>query len=208
MLTTLLHGFLTGLGLIVAIGPQNALVLKQGLLRRHVGLAIGCCAGADILLIASGALSLGPWLSRHASWLLGMNLVAAMVLFLYGLLAWRRVFFPAALEASRSGISSRMALVMQLAGVTLLNPHVYLDTWVLLGGMTAGLPLPLQPWFSGGAMLASLVWFLALGQGARYLAPVLARPAAWRVIDAMIAVIMWWLAWRLGYEVWDDPLLT
>ena len=149
MLAALLNGFLTGLGLIVAIGPQNALVLKQGLLRRHVGLAIGCCAGADILLIASGALSLGPWLSGHPAWLLWMNGVAACVLLLYGVLALRRAMFPHAMEAAGSGVSSRKGLVLQLAGVTLLNPHVYLDTWVLLGGMTARLESSLQFWFSG-----------------------------------------------------------
>jgi L-lysine exporter family protein LysE/ArgO len=191
-----LTGFTTALSLIVVIGAQNAFVLKQGLMRAHVLPVVLFCAGSDAALIAlgvagAGALSASPALMAVLRW--------GGVAFLgwYGaraaLAAWRG---GARLQAGAAAPARLGPTLGALAAITWLNPHVWLDTVVLIGALSAQFP---APWvFGGGAMAGSLAFFLALGFGARLLAPVFARPAAWRLLDAGIAALMWSIAVRLA----------
>ncbi|CAN5188255.1 LysE/ArgO family amino acid transporter [soil metagenome] len=190
MLLAVLAGLGFGLSLIVAIGAQNAYVLRQGLRREHVLAVVLVCAASDAVLIAIGVAGLGT-IMQLAPWLLVIVRIAgAAFLLVYGGLALRRALQPSQLTADASG--SATPLVRALATVlalTWLNPHVYLDTVVLLGSV-AGTHGADRWWFALGATVGSVLWFSVLGFGARLLRPVFARPVAWRVLDAFVAVVM------------------
>jgi L-lysine exporter family protein LysE/ArgO len=192
-LLTALSGLALGLSLIVAIGSQNAFVLRQGLLGRHVLPVVAVCAASDAVLISAGTYGAGALLER-LPWLeLVMRLLGAAFLLGYGLLAARRALRPASLEAGTPESAGLGATLLTTLALTWLNPHVYLDTVVLLGAIANGYG-DQRWWFAGGAVLAGLVWFTSLGFGARLLRPLFARPASWRVLDAVIAVVMTALA--------------
>lgn len=189
-LASLLAGLGLGLSLIVAIGAQNAFVLRQGLRREHVRAVVVICAASDAVLIALGVGGLGV-LIEQVGWLLVVVRIAGTAfLAWYGLRSALRAFRPASLDADSAGapISLRTAVVTVLA-LTWLNPHVYLDTVLLLGSI-GGTHGDTRWWFAVGAMAASVAWFSALGFGSRLLRPLFARPVAWRVLDALIAVVM------------------
>jgi L-lysine exporter family protein LysE/ArgO len=192
---TLTTGFALSAGMIIAIGAQNAFVLRQGLRREHIAAIVVFCIAADVLLISAGVAGLAEVL-RNAP-LLATVLTVGGVLFLswYGVSALRRAFRSNALHAATGNtpMSLRVALA-QAAGVTLLNPHVYLDTVLLLGSIGARQPPDLRMWFVGGAALASSTWFTALGFGARLLAPFFERPRAWRILDIVVGLTMLTLA--------------
>ena len=190
-----LQGFALGLGLIVAIGAQNAFVLRQGLRREHVGAVVAFCALADALLITAGVFGMAQALGDRPQLARALALAGAAFLAWYGWKAFARMRQAGSLLAAAGGQAlSRRAALAQAAAFTLLNPHVYLDTVLLVGGLGAQQPAPLQPWFAAGASTASGVWFSLLGVGARWLAPWFARPTAWRVLDALIGVTMGVLA--------------
>ena len=183
-------GFLIGLGLIVAIGAQNAFVPRQGLMRRHVLLVTTICAVSDALLILAGVAGLGTLVARSPLLLTIATLGGAAFLFAYGLLAARRALTPSRLTAAPVGDDGLVRVVSATLAFTFLNPHVYLDTVVLVGSLSARFEGSGRVAFAAGAMAASAIWFYGLGFGARLLAPVFARPAAWRVLDALIACVM------------------
>lgn len=190
-----LQGLLLGLGLIVAIGAQNAFVLRQGLRREHVGSVVLFCALADAMLITAGVLGMAQALGHLPALAQGMALAGAAFLAWYGGQALRRARRASQLTPSPAGVSlSQSVALLQAAAFTLLNPHVYLDTVLLVGSIGAQQPSGLQAWFVAGASAASLGWFSALGFGARWLAPLFAKPRAWQVLDALIGVTMWLLA--------------
>ncbi|MDP2803008.1 MAG: LysE/ArgO family amino acid transporter [Phreatobacter sp.] len=197
-------GFLLGLGLIVAIGAQNAFVLRQGLMRRHVLVVTTLCALSDALLILVGVAGLGALVARSPVLLTIATLGGAAFLLGYGALAARRALYPARLTAAPTEQAGLGRIVAATLAFTFLNPHVYLDTVVLVGSLSARYEGDVRVAFAGGAMTASFLWFYALGFGARLLAPVFARPAAWRILDGLIAVIMVAIAvslldaWRAG----------
>ncbi|GAB3363761.1 LysE/ArgO family amino acid transporter [Modestobacter lapidis] len=179
-----------GLSLIIAIGAQNAFVLRQGLRTEHVAAVVAVCAVSDVVLIAAGVSGAGALLTR-LPWLVPVVCFAgAAFLLAYGALAARRAVRPTALQAGSGGPATGLAATVATGlALTWLNPHVYLDTVVLLGSLAS--TYGEQRWsFAIGAAVGSLVWFTALGFGARLLRPVFARPAAWRVLDALIAVVM------------------
>jgi len=187
-------GAALGLTLIVAIGAQNAFVLRQGLRREHVGPIVLLCAACDAVLMCAGVAGLAQLLVQLPQ--LARVLTAGGVLFLcaYGLRALRRALRPQALQAAGEvpGLTRAQALA-QAAAFTLLNPHVYLDTVVLVGSVGAQQGA-WRWWFAAGASAASLLWFTALGYGARGLAPLFARPRAWQILDALIGMTMLALA--------------
>ena len=194
------QGFLLGLSLIVAIGAQNAFVLRQGLLRQHVLAVCLVCALSDALLIAAGIAGFGvvvlswPALPRVMTWL------GAAFLFLYGIGRFRAALYPSELHPAQRAAPSLRAAVGTCLALTWLNPHVYLDTVVLLGGIASRLEPLARVAFGVGAAFASFAFFFALGYGARLLSPLFARPAAWRWLDAGVGVTMWLLAiWLLGF---------
>ncbi len=179
----------------MAIGAQNAFVLRQGLRREHVGSVVVFCAVADAALITAGVLGMAQALGNSPGLARALALAGAAFLAVYGWRALRRARHPERLTASDTGASiSRAAALAQAAAFTLLNPHVYLDTVLLVGSIGAQQPAALRGWFVAGASTASLLWFGLLGFGARWMAPWFARPKAWQVLDALIGVTMWLLA--------------
>src|SRR3954449_4133534 len=193
-LLALTSGLALGLGLIVAIGAQNAFVLRQGLRLEHVAAVVAVCTLSDLTLIAAGVLGAGAALSR-VPWLIPVICFAgATFLLCYGVLAARRALRPGALLPDAGGARAGLAVTISTClALTWLNPHVYLDTVVLLGSMAS--TYGRHRWqFAAGAGLGSAVWFTSLGYGARLLRPVFARPAAWRILDGLIAAVMTALA--------------
>ncbi len=199
-------GLAMGLSLIVSIGAQNAFILRQGIRREHVLPVVAVCIASDVLLIGAGVAGFGS-LVLSAPWILQVaRFGGAAFLTAFGVMAVRRAVRPAALTvdetagtspAGPSGAGRRAPVLIALA-LTWLNPQVYLETVVLLGSVAAARGEQLGDtarwWFGGGAMTASVLWFSALGLGARYLRPLFAQQAAWRVLDAGVAVMMFALA--------------
>ena len=211
---SLLMGLGTGLALIVAIGAQNAFVLRLGIAGRgrEVLAVVAICAASDIALITAGVLGIGAVVERWPLLLVVLRFVGAAFLITYGVLAARRAVHPGALRlddgvaAATAGaggtapgdgttltvahpVRLRAAVLTALA-FTWLNPHVYLDTLIFAGSIANQQGPDLRWWWAAGAMIASIAWFFALGFGARLLRPIFARPAAWRVLDICIAVGM------------------
>jgi L-lysine exporter family protein LysE/ArgO len=194
VITAALSGFLTGLSLIVAIGAQNAFVLRQGLQRRGVGLVVAVCAISDLVLILAGVVGIGVVVERAPVVLVVVRWLGAAFLVIYGLLAARRAFSGGQLEAAANRPLSTRALLATALAFTWLNPHVYLDTVLLVGSVASTHGEPGRWWFAAGACVASISWFTALGYGARALTPLFRRRNAWRVLDAGIAAVMLTLA--------------
>lgn len=189
-LLAVVSGLGLGLALIVAIGAQNAFVLRQGLRSEHVVPVVAVCALSDLILIAAGIAGTGALISAAPEAVTLIRWAGAAFLLGYGVLAARRALRPAgALTAGAGHRTPLLSTVLTASALTWLNPHVYLDTVVLLGSVAATHG-ELRWHFGAGAALGSLLWFAALGAGARLLRPVFARPAAWRVLDAGIALVM------------------
>ncbi len=197
MLLTFATGFGLGGGLIIAIGAQNAFVLGQGLRRNHPVMVAFVCAMCDAVLIAAGVTGLGtlvatyPILTKVAAW------GGAAFLIWYGFAALRRVFETETLSESDVRQAGWKAVLSTTLAVTLLNPHVYLDTVVMLGGIGGQFPAEERLTFALGAMSASFVWFFAIALGAAWLAPYVARPITWKIIDGVTCAVMWLVAYKL-----------
>ena len=186
----LLTGFATGLSLIVAIGAQNAFVLRQGLRREHVLPVAALCATADALLVAAGVAGVGTLVESAPLVVDVLRWGGVAFLLAYAALALRRALRPGALVVEDRAPSRLLPVLGTAAALTFLNPHVYLDTVLLLGSIAAQHG-PDGRWvFAAGAVVASVVWFFGLGLGARRLAPLFTRPAAWRVVDLLVAAVM------------------
>lgn len=197
------QGLLLSFGLIVAIGAQNAFVLRQGLRREHVGSVVLFCAAADALLITAGVFGMAQALADRPQLAQALALAGAVFLAWYGWKAWLRLRQAGHLHAGHASDGlPRGAAIAQAAAFTLLNPHVYLDTVLLMGSIGAQQPGALQGWFVTGASAASMVWFILLGFGARWLAPWFSRPRAWQVLDGLIGMTMWLLSALLVRHAW------
>ena len=191
-------GFATGLALIVAIGSQNAFVLRQGIRREHVLPIVLFCALSDATLIMAGIGGAGVLIQGNALLLTVAKFGGAVFLAAYGLLATQRAWRGTAMHLENSAAVSLPGALGMCFGFTFLNPHVYLDTIVLLGSVGNQRA---QPWvFGWGACLGSLCWFAALGFGARLLAPWFEKPVAWRILDTLIALCMGTLAVMLIFS--------
>lgn len=191
----LASGFWLSAGLIVAIGAQNAYVLKQGLLRRNVFVIVALCAAFDALLIGLGVGGMGYLVHLHPYWMQAVRYAGAAFLFAYGARALRAAWRGGGhLEASRQPERSAWQAAGQVLALSALNPHLYLDTVVLLGSVGGRLAWPARGWFAGGAMLASVVWFSSLGFGARFLRPLFQQENAWRILDLAVGIVMFCIA--------------
>lgn len=191
-----LNGLLVAAGLIIAIGAQNVFVLAQSLRREHHLPVAALCVLCDALLVAAGVFGLAALLAQSPLLLSIARWGGAAFLLWYGSLALRRALHPQALLQDRdSGPRSRRAVLLAALAVTLLNPHVYLDTVLLIGSLGAQQPVPGA--YALGAASASLIWFFSLALGAAWLAPWLARPATWRLLDLSVAAMMFAVAWQL-----------
>jgi L-lysine exporter family protein LysE/ArgO len=189
MSSPLILGFIASFTLIAAIGAQNALVLRQGIRREHVLPVIALCTVSDIVLITAGIAGVGVLISAHPSALNIAKFGGALFLVGYGLMAARRAWRPSSLTPSESAPARLVDVLLTCAAMTFLNPHVYLDTVVLLGAL-ANEHRDGRFLFGVGAVTASAVWFVSLGLGARRLAGLFATPVAWRILDGLIAVMM------------------
>ncbi len=189
-----LSGFALSAALIMAIGAQNLFVLRQGLRREHVGAIVLFCGLSDAVLIALGVGGMGALLGAMPGLTTALSLAGAGFLGWYGVQALRRMASPSSMAVTPEGGLSLGRALASTAAFTFLNPHVYLDTVLLMGAAGSAQPTALRPLFVAGAAGASFAWFAALGFGARALVPLFARATAWRVLDAVVGVTMLSLA--------------
>lgn len=195
---TLATGLGAGLALIIAIGAQNAFVLRQGIRGEHVGLVVLVCMLSDVVLIGAGIFGIGTVIAAVPAVVVVIRLGGAAFLIVYAGLAAKRAFRPGVLTTGdRQGSLSRKAVLVTALTLTWLNPHVYLDTVLLLGTL-ANQHGELRWWFGAGAAVGSIIWFSALGYGAKLLRPIFAKPGAWRVLDGLIAAIMLFLGVKMA----------
>lgn len=188
-------GFATGFSLILAIGAQNAYVLRQGLRREHVLPVCLTCALSDALLITVGVAGAGTLSRAFPLFVPILTLAGAAFLIVYGALSFRRALRPNLLVASNGGNGSARNAVLTCLALAFLNPHVYLDTVGLIGAVSIRFhEIPDKVAYGLGATLASFVFFFGLGFGAKMLAPIFAKPKAWMVLDVVIGLIMWSIA--------------
>jgi L-lysine exporter family protein LysE/ArgO len=194
---TVLAGLFTGLSLIVAIGAQNAFVLRQGLLKKHVLPVVLICALSDATLIVLGVLGLGSLISLLPWALEVMRWVGVAFLFWYGSTSLRRFMKNESLKAAEAGSGTLKQTVLTVLALTFLNPHVYLDTVIFIGGIAN--QFQEDKWFFViGAVSASFIWFFSLGFGARKASVLVSKPAFWKILDIFIAAVMYSLAITLA----------
>jgi L-lysine exporter family protein LysE/ArgO len=196
-LSAAIAGFLLGGGLIVAIGAQNAFVIRQGVLKAHVFWVCLFCTISDAVLIWAGVFGLGALIRALPMFVPVMTYGGAAFLVWYGIKALMRALKPTGMGASGEQAGTLKAALLACAGFTLLNPHVYLDTVILVGSIANARPAGEQMSFATGASFASLVWFFGLGYGAKALSQWLGRPKVWQAIDFMIAAVMFFIAFKL-----------
>ncbi|QHI95579.1 LysE family transporter [Aristophania vespae] len=194
-LSAILAGFVTGAGLIMAIGAQNAFILRQGIQRNFVWLVVAICSLGDIVLIFSGVAGMGHLVRTWPVILPVLRFAGAAFLAIYGLMAARRAIIGAdALKPANESAGSRKKVLLTCMAFTFLNPHVYLDTMVLVGSLSTHYAGAGKWMFGLGACIASVVWFTALTFGARFLQPIFRKPAAWQLLDAATALFMLFLS--------------
>lgn len=194
ILPTFLTGFAMSAALIMAIGAQNLFVLRQGLKREHVGPIVLFCGCADAILIAAGVGGVGALLGAMPQLTLMLTIGGSAFLAWYGFKAFQRMMAPESMTVSAQGTLTMGRALGATAAFTFLNPHVYLDTVLLMGAAGSAHAPVLRPVFVAGAATASITWFAALGYGARILTPLFARPSAWKVLDAIVCIVMLTLA--------------
>jgi L-lysine exporter family protein LysE/ArgO len=195
-----LQGLSLGFSLIVAIGAQNAFVLRQGLSGRFRFVSALICTACDAALIVLGVAGFGTVIEHSTLLLISAKWGGAFFLFYYGLRSFRSVLAVQRLEINGDGTRSMKSAIASALGFSLLNPHVYLDTIVLLGSVGTQIPSPTRHCYALGAMTASFVWFFLLAFGSSLLAPLFRQPVAWKILDGTIGAIMWLLAINIVRE--------
>ncbi|RUO63946.1 L-lysine exporter family protein LysE/ArgO [Pseudidiomarina planktonica] len=205
LLSTFFMGAIISGGLIIAIGSQNAFLLKTGLTNNHPFAAATVCFVGDILLIGAGVFGVGALFSVDSVWGMGLSIGGAAFLTWYGSKALKDAIKgegKLTINEEEAPKATLKATLLMAFAMTFLNPHVYIDTVVLVGGVTAGLTDHLRPWFVAGALFASAIWFYSLVFVAKKLAKTLNNPKAWRVINSLIAALMFLIAAKLITDVW------
>ena len=203
MVSAFLTGFILGFSLILAIGPQNSFVLRQGLMSRHVFIVALFCSLSDALLISIGVAGISIFLNNYidlfSDWLFG---ISAIWLAGYGLLRLRdAVIGKSVLIAENSSVNGLVSTLSFLSVLTFANPHVYLDTVVLIGSVSQQFPANTKLAYVLGASIASFVFFFSLAYGAKFLSPIMQKPIAWRILDSFIALVMFSLAIKMTHSV-------
>ena len=194
MLLAFISGFLISISLILALGPQNVFVLRQGLLRSHVFASCLVCSISDALLIAAGVLGVGLFISEIEGLATWMSIGASIFLIFYGLLRVKSALNPKGLEIDDSESKELWPTILAGLAFTYLNPHVYVDTLLLIGGASSSYTGDDKVMFGIGAATASFVFFFSLGYGAKSLSPILNNPESWKIIDLFIAGVMFTVA--------------
>lgn len=194
-----LTGLILGASLIIAIGAQNAYVLKQGLLKKHVFIICLICSLSDAVLIVIGTSGLGKIVNDHPDWLKVITWLGAIYLTIFALMSLRSAFKNETLEIAATDESSQNTrkVVSTVLALTFLNPHVYLDTVLLIGSIASPYSNEQRLYFTIGAVCASFLWFFTLGYGARLLAPLFAKTNAWKILNILIALVMFSIAYHL-----------
>jgi L-lysine exporter family protein LysE/ArgO len=191
-------GLLLGGSLIIAIGSQNAYVLKQGLLKSHVLLICSICALSDALLITMGTSGIGSIVEKYPDLLKAITWFGAAYLVAFGLMSFKAAFNGETLQtATKAANQSTKKVITTVLALTFLNPHVYLDTVLLIGSIASPYSDNDRLYFTIGAVTASFLWFFSLGYGARYLSPLFEKPTAWKVLNIFIGFIMLLIAFKL-----------
>jgi L-lysine exporter family protein LysE/ArgO len=191
-------GILSGLALIIAIGAQNAFVIRQGLLRQHVLIVVLFCAISDALLIAAGTAGLGKVIESAPEVIEIVRWFGVTYLIFFGLKSLRSAFRHNSLTLEQGNLVSRKRTILTVIGLTFLNPHVYLDTVIFLGSIAN--QFPTDKWFfSAGAMTASFLWFFFIGFGSKMAARFMVKVIFWKVLDLTVAIIMFTLATYLTF---------
>jgi L-lysine exporter family protein LysE/ArgO len=201
MITAFLTGFFLGISLIIAIGAQNAFVLRQGILGQHVFYVALFCAISDAILISIGiagiSFFLNDFIAHYLDFLFGFS---AIWLFVYGMIRLKAVFrSDAALSIEKSELKDLLPTISILAVLTFANPHVYLDTMVLIGSISQQFLDNQKIAFAVGAAMASFVFFFGIAYGAKLITPIMHKPSSWRILDFFIAVIMFIISLNLAY---------
>lgn len=194
MLLTFLKGFGAGSGLIIAIGAQNAFVLSHGVKKNHYIIIPLICAVCDALLIILGITGMGTLIASSKSLSLIAGIGGAGFLFIYGIGSFRSAIKGGGLSVNQKAESSLKAAVLTTLAVTLLNPHVYLDTVILLGSISSQFKQPGHIFFGAGAVTASFIWFFSLSIGGKMLAPLFIKESSWRILDTLVGITMWVIA--------------
>ena len=193
----MIEGFLLSAGLIVGIGPRNTLILRQGLRRQHLWMIVLLCTLVDAILIGLGTVGAGAFI--QSEWLIKLMTYAGVAaLLFYGVCSFRAAFSPALAAKEALTVPTRRQIVMALLTVNFLNPNLYIDTMLLIGGGASRYGHDQRLWFAVGAIAASLVWFLVLGYGSALLAPFLRQPKVLRGIDLFSGALLWFMAFRLA----------
>lgn len=197
----LITGFLLVISLTMAIGAQNAFVLRQGLLGTNVPLIVTLAVLIDAVLIGLGTFGFGSIVNAHQAVLHIVSWGGALFILIYGFIAFKRAIHPGQLDPSTAKRLSPLQAAKIFLAVSLLNPHVYLDTIVLVGGIAGRYKPQDRIWYLFGAVSASFLWFSSLGFGARLLAPIFAKPGAWRVLDLGVGLIMLMISAGIIYSM-------
>lgn len=204
MIAAYFTGLLLGAGLIIAIGAQNAFILRQGIAQSHVFALCLFCALSDSVLIALGVLGFGVLIKQSEPGLFFVTIFGALFLIGYGFLAMKRAVWPQVMQNHSDHAVSLKTAVLTCLALTFLNPHVYLDTVIFLGGISSNYPANANLVFGLGAATASFIWFFALGFGARILVPFFQKPRSWQILDAIIALGMWMIAAGLINQIFQQ----
>ncbi len=194
MLLTFLKGFGAGSGLIIAIGAQNAFVLSHGVRKNHYIIIPLICAFCDALLIALGVTGVGTAIASSKTLSLAAGIGGAAFLFVYGIGSFKSAIKGGTLSTDQKASSSFKTAVFTTLAVTLFNPHVYLDTVILLGSISSQFKQPGHIFFGAGAILASFLWFFSLSFGGKMLAPLFTKQLSWRILDTIVGIVMWMIA--------------
>ena len=194
MLLAFISGFFISISLILALGPQNVFVMRQGLLRSHVFASCLVCSISDALLIAAGVLGVGLFISEIEELATWMSVGAALFLIAYGILRIKSAFNPKGMEVEEGESKDLWPTILSGLAFTYLNPHVYVDTLLLIGGASSSYVGDEKLMFGVGAATASFVFFFSLGYGAKRLSPILNNPESWKIIDLFIAGVMFTVA--------------
>jgi L-lysine exporter family protein LysE/ArgO len=193
----LIEGFFLSAGLIVGIGPRNTLILRQGLCRQHLRLIVMMCTLVDAILIGLGTVGVGALIQNE--WLIKlMTYSGVAALLFYGACSFRAAFSPALAAKEAMTLPTRRQIVTALLTVNFLNPNLYIDTVLLIGGGSSHYQPNQRLWFAVGAIAASLVWFLGLSYGSALLAPVLKQARVLRAVDLFSGSLLWFMAFRLA----------
>lgn len=205
MLTTFFQGFLLSAAMILPIGAQNAFVLQQGSKKQYHLMSASLCALSDVILISGGVFGGSALLSQSEYLLLLITWGGVAFLLWYGWNAFKTAFTKEiALSQHENQVKSRWRVIVTLVAVTWLNPHVYLDTFVVLGSIGGQLTAELRPWFTFGALFASISWFFALSLLAAWFSPILSQVTAQRIINLFVGCVMWFIALQLAAQGWKN----